>query len=66
MLNVKCKKVINVKCKIVKMLFCLARASREDVVKDHAVARGARLLGRREAGERLLRTGTKFDKVVLF
>jgi hypothetical protein len=48
------------------MLFCLARTSREDVVKDHAVARGARLLGRREARERFLRTGTKLDKAVVF
>jgi hypothetical protein len=54
--------MLNVKLLI---LFCLARASREDVVKDHAVARGERLLGRREAGERLLRTGTKLDQVVV-
>jgi hypothetical protein len=57
--------MLNEKCKIVIFNF-LARASREDVVKDHAVARGERLLGRREAGERLLRTGTKLDKVVVF
>ncbi len=48
------------------MLFCIARASREDVVKDHAVARRERLLGRREARERLLRTGTNLDRVVVF